>query len=229
MVPEAFTPFFLAAAGAGGAFIGLVFVALTIRREGAGAGEPHQYLAEATLLTFLNAFFVATLALIPGLNLGWVALGLGWLGVAIALQLGQRLLRWQRQGQQRPLPWHARLRVVSLSLVAGALYAVEGLLGSWLLLRPGSVGAFRALALIVVGIYWLGIVRAWTLLGDPQHGWSGWLNPLQRPAAGSLAAPSRAGHAPSGAQPARVSSRPRRLVAAPRGPVPPPDGGGEGR
>jgi hypothetical protein len=25
----------------------------------------------------------------------------------------------------------------------------------------------------------LGIVRAWTLRGDPQHSWSGWLNPLQ--------------------------------------------------
>jgi hypothetical protein len=23
------------------------------------------------------------------------------------------------------------------------------------------------------------MLRAWTLLGDPQHGWSGWFNPLQ--------------------------------------------------
>jgi hypothetical protein len=35
------------------------------------------------------------------------------------------------------------------------------------------------LAAIVISIYTLGMLRAWTLLGDPQHGWSGWLNPLQ--------------------------------------------------
>jgi hypothetical protein len=37
----------------------------------------------------------------------------------------------------------------------------------------------RWLAAIVIIIYTLGMLRAWTLLGDPQHGWSGWLNPLQ--------------------------------------------------
>ena len=32
---------------------------------------------------------------------------------------------------------------------------------------------------IIIGLYALGMLRAWTLLGDPQHGWSGWVNPLQ--------------------------------------------------
>jgi hypothetical protein len=35
----------------------------------------------------------------------------------------------------------------------------------------------RWLAAIVIGIYALGMLRAWTLCGDPQHGWSGWLKP----------------------------------------------------
>jgi hypothetical protein len=36
---------------------------------------------------------------------------------------------------------------------------------------------FRGLALVIIGLYALAMLRAWTLLGDPQHGWSGWLNP----------------------------------------------------
>jgi hypothetical protein len=35
------------------------------------------------------------------------------------------------------------------------------------------------LAVTIIGLYALGIVRAWTLLGNPRHGWSGLINPLQ--------------------------------------------------
>ena len=59
------------------------------------------------------------------------------------------------------------------------MYAIEGLLGLRLILRPADVEAYRWLAVIIIALYGLGILRAWTLLGDPQHGWSGWLNPLQ--------------------------------------------------
>jgi hypothetical protein len=37
----------------------------------------------------------------------------------------------------------------------------------------GIVGA------IIISLYALGMLRTWALLGDPQHGWSGWPNPLQ--------------------------------------------------
>ena len=59
------------------------------------------------------------------------------------------------------------------------VYAIEGLFGVRLILEPGSTSAIRGLALVIIGLYALAILRAWTLLGDPQHGWSGWLNPLQ--------------------------------------------------
>ena len=72
-----------------------------------------------------------------------------------------------------------RLRVVSLSVFATLLYAIEGLLGLRLILRPHDEDGLRWLAVIVICIYTLGMLRAWIFLGDPQHGWSGWVNPLQ--------------------------------------------------
>ena len=61
MAPESFETFFLATAGAGGAFVGLLFVAISIGPQRtfdprAVAGMQHQRLAEATLLTLFNGF-----------------------------------------------------------------------------------------------------------------------------------------------------------------------------
>ena len=78
MAPEGFGEFFLASAGTGGAFVGLLFVAISIgpqRTFGNPAmAAPRQHLAEATFLTLTNGFVVSSLALIPTINVGWVAL-----------------------------------------------------------------------------------------------------------------------------------------------------------
>ncbi len=65
------------------------------------------------------------------------------------------------------------------SLIAAVVFAIESVVGLRLILRPADVDAYRWLGAIIIGLYALGMLRAWTLLGDPQHGWSGWLNPLQ--------------------------------------------------
>lgn len=184
MAPEGFGEFFLASAGAGGAFVGLLFVAISIGPqrtfgEPAAMGAPRQHLAEATFLTLANGFVVSSIALIPTINVGWVALGGGMWGVATAVFLGWRFGRFHRHGAARRAAWLHLLRVVGPSLAAAAVYTIEGLLGLRLILRPSDAAAFGWLAAIVVALYGLGIARAWTLLGDPQHGWSGWLNPLQ--------------------------------------------------
>jgi hypothetical protein len=184
MVPESFETFFLATAGAGGAFVGLLFIAVSIVPQRtfdphAVTGVQHQRLAEATFLTLFNGFAVSCVALIPGVDVGWIALVLGGVAVLIAVQLVGFLARSHRHVVSGRPPWLHRLRVVSLSLVATLLYAIEGLVGLRLILLPEDVDALRWLAAIVISIYTLGMLRAWTLLGDPQHGWSGWLNPLR--------------------------------------------------
>jgi hypothetical protein len=59
------------------------------------------------------------------------------------------------------------------------VFAIEALLGLLFVLQPTDADVLRGLAFVIVCIYVVGILRAWTLLGDPQYGWSGWLNPLQ--------------------------------------------------
>jgi hypothetical protein len=184
MMPEGFTEFFLASAGTGGAFVGLLFVAISIgpqRTFGdvAGMGAPRQHLAEATFLTLLNGFVVSSLALIPGITVGWVAFVLGIAGILLALHLIWLFARFHRHGAARYPPWKDLVRVVSLSFIATVVFAIESLVGLRLILRPTDVDAYRWLSAIIIGLYALGMLRAWTLLGDPQHGWSGWLNPLQ--------------------------------------------------
>jgi hypothetical protein len=172
MVPGSFETFFLATAGAGAAFVGLLFIAISISPQ-------HQRLAEATLLSLFNGFVVSCVGLIPEVNIGWIALVLGTAGALIATQLVGFLARSHRHVVSRRPPWLHRLRVVSLSVIATFLYAIEALLGLQLILRPHDEDGVRWLAVIVISIYTLGMLRAWTLLGDPQYGWSGWLNPLQ--------------------------------------------------
>src|ERR671913_559376 len=101
MAPEGFTEFFLASAGAGGAFVGLLFVAISIGPQRtfdprAVAGMQHQRLAEATLLTLFNGFVLSCVALVPGIDVGWIALALGAAGALIAAQLVGFLARSHR-------------------------------------------------------------------------------------------------------------------------------------
>jgi hypothetical protein len=184
MAPEGFTEFFLASAGTGGAFVGLLFVAIAIspqRTFGHSdvASASRQHLAEATFLTLINGFVVSSIALIPGIIVGWVALVPGIVGVLTALHLAWLFARFHRHGTARYPPWRDLLRVISLSFIATVVFAIESLVGLRLILRPTDEDAFRWLGAVIIGLYALGMLRAWTLLGDPQHGWSGWLNPLQ--------------------------------------------------
>jgi len=197
MAPEGFAEFFLASAGTGGAFVGLLFVAISIgpqRTFGDPAmAAPRQHLAEATFLALANGFVVSSLALIPTINVGWVAIICGLWGTAAAAFLAWRFAQFHRHGATRHAPWRHLLRVASLSLVATVIYVSESLLGLRLIVDPADEVAFGWLAVIIIGIYALGIARAWTLLGDPQYGWSGWLNPLQdMPARGEADGPKDA-------------------------------------
>jgi hypothetical protein len=104
---------------------------------------------------------------------------LGIAGILLALHLIWLFARFHRHGAARYPPWKDLVRVVSLSFIATVVFAIESLVGLRLILRPTDVDAYRWLSAIIIGLYALGMLRAWTLLGDPQHGWSGWLNPLQ--------------------------------------------------
>jgi hypothetical protein len=63
--------------------------------------------------------------------------------------------------------------------VSLALYGFELYYGVLLLYAPSQPDPIFILAGLLVGVYGLGIVRAWELLGARRYGLLGWLNPLR--------------------------------------------------
>jgi hypothetical protein len=184
MAPADFTEFFLASAGTGGAFVGLLFVAISIApqrtfEDDSGMSAPRQHLAEGTFLTLINGFVVSSTALVPTVNVGWFALALGLWGAVAAARLGAVIARFHQHDSAHRAPWRHLLRVAGVTYLAVGVYLFEALLGLRLLLEPADEAAYGRLAVTIIGLYALGIARAWTLLGNPRHGWSGLLNPLQ--------------------------------------------------
>ncbi len=184
MAPADFTEFFLASAGTGGAFVGLLFVAISIAPQRTfdddnGMSAPRQHLAEATFLTLVNGFVISSIALIPTVNVGWFVLALGVWGAVAATRLGGVIARLHQHGGPHHAPWRHLLRVAGVTYFAVAVYVFEALLGARLILEPADEAAYGRLAVTIIGLYALGIARAWTLLGNPIHGWSGLINPLQ--------------------------------------------------
>jgi hypothetical protein len=184
MAPQDFAEFFLASAGTGGAFVGLLFVAISIApqrtfEDVTGMSAPRQHLAEATFLTLINGFVVSSIALVPTVNVGWFVLALGMLGVVAAAHLGLVIARFHQHGGAHHAPWRHLVRVAGVTCLAVVVYLFETLLGVRLILDPANEVIYGWLAVTIIGLYALGIVRAWTLLGNPRHGWSGLINPLQ--------------------------------------------------
>jgi hypothetical protein len=184
VVPSTFETFFLASAGAGGTLIGLLFVALSIhpqRTFGASglAAAQQQRLAEATLLTLINGFVISSVALLPRINAGGVAVVLGGVGFITAAVVSLRVAGLHQHRASRLANLRHWPRVVLLGALATALYTGQVVIGLHLLREPDDASPFLWLGLVMISLYGVGVVRAWTLLGNPQHGWSGWLNPLQ--------------------------------------------------
>lgn len=182
MVPTDFANYFLATAGAGAALIGLLFVAISINPErtfGRDAHPVRQRVASGAFTALVNAFFISTSALIPHTNVGYVTLIMGGIGLLNSLrQGGEFLFGYWRESLAVRLPWPVALRALAFVVVSLILYGYEVVLAVQLLIQPDAVDFVYTLAGILLGIYGLGLVRAWELLGAPRSSLIGWFNPL---------------------------------------------------
>lgn len=180
---SSFSDFFLATAGAGGALIGLLFVAISINPErtfGPDAPNERQSVAANAFTALIVAFFVSLAALLPDSNVGGISVVMAGLGILSSTRLGFQLARYhlRQRGQRTPL----LVRLVrALVMVVGsvAVYGAFALAGARVLLQPSDEPALNAVAILVIVCYGLGLFRAWELLGGPRQGISGWLNPLR--------------------------------------------------
>lgn len=174
MVPSAFTNFFIASAGAGGALIGLLFVAVSIAPENtimASAPVERQASAGSAFTSLINAFFISLGALIP-INLGEIIIVMSLLGFSSTALYSFNLLR--------NLKDRHNLVTRSLLLLAGlCIYGFEFYIALLLINHPNDSSPFYGLSSLLLATYGLGLVRAWQLLGAQRFSVLSWLNPLK--------------------------------------------------
>jgi hypothetical protein len=174
MVPQALINFFLASAGIGATLVGLIFVAVSIAPEHivqANAPIERQAMAASSFTALSNAFFISLGALIPG-NLGFMTLIMSAFGLSNSSILAWNLLKDRES-------WQNVVRRMVLILISFIIYGYEFYYGILIIRIPANVGNSYTLAGLLLGVYAVGLTRAWQLLGARRFGLSSWLSPLQ--------------------------------------------------
>ena len=174
MSPE-YASLFSTSANAGAALAGLLFLAVTVGSVptvGRRAPIERRTVAASSFIALVNAFFVSLGALIPGANFGSVALPVGLVSIITTFRIGQELAMGQRTAL-------ARLRRLALVGVATVVYAIEAWQGLQLLLKPDDRGPVSVIASMLLPIYFMGILRAWELVGAQRYGILAGLSPLR--------------------------------------------------
>lgn len=166
VIPQEYREFFTAAAGASGALIGLLFVAITVSPERARHTDTRtefRVRASTALLVFSNALSLSLAALIPQVSLGWWCLVscLGMLAFAFATTRS-----WIEENRRSPGAWRPLWLVCGLLLIVG----FEVWAGVRLVRDGSDLGAIRTLDYVVIADLLMGIARAWQLASMRETG-----------------------------------------------------------
>jgi hypothetical protein len=166
MVPATFNDFFLGVAGASGALVGLLFVAVSLDPERlVGPDAPlSQHLRASTALTaMLSSLVLSLIALIPDANLGWAALSVGGVGVLfVAATLRRMIGARDDEGSHRS----------SIGVLVGFLIVMvlELEAGIRLVASPHNSGPMSTVAGAIVASLAIGVNRSWDLVGAASSG-----------------------------------------------------------
>jgi hypothetical protein len=175
VVPPEFLNFFVAGTSAGAALVGLLFVAVSIAPEQMvtrRAPIERQAVAGSAFTALMNAFFISLVALIPHVNFGTFVVPFSLLSLLTSLVQAWHLLR-QRKSRM------SFLRRAFLVFFGLAVYGLELVYAVSLIISPAQIGYVYNMIFLLLGVFALGLVRAWELLGVHRYGFFGWLNPLQ--------------------------------------------------
>jgi hypothetical protein len=172
MLSPSFETFFAAMTAGGATLLGLVFVAVSIRRAThATQGRPAEaeVLADATLFAMADGFLVSAAAIHPMVNVGYVALAMCAFGLLWAIGAFAGLGRvWARNPS--PELRRYRFRVVAPNLLGMLLNATQAVVGVRLVTNPGDETSLGVLGGVILGYYGLCLLRAWALVGGSRFG-----------------------------------------------------------
>jgi hypothetical protein len=154
-----------AIAATAAALTGLLFVAMTVARQGPLGGSVviQQVRAAASILAFTNALAVSLFGLVPGNNAGYPAIVVAVIGIFFAAAGARSILSGR-------LPWRHLPRQVAFISLLLTIFGFELAAGIDLLLHPYSAGAAELVSDLLIALLLVGIARAWELVGDRDTG-----------------------------------------------------------
>jgi hypothetical protein len=174
MVPQEYYTFFMTAAGAGAALIGLLFVAISLaphRTVQPGAPVVSRVMASSTFTALFIGFFISLGAVLPHYSIGILTLVLSLVGAINSLSQAWLMLR--------PWPsWQNVVRRMWLTVLSLYLYIQTLVCAIQILIAPNQGYLVYYVGELLLGIYGLALLRAWELLGVQRTGLLAWLNPL---------------------------------------------------
>lgn len=216
MVSSAFSNFFLAATGAGAALIGLLFVAISVKpglTDSRATRLDVQVSISMAFTALVNGFFISFIALLPHIGIGDVAIFMGAVSGWSCLTSAYSLVKQERRspGWRSRGAWRRLARGLMLVVIGAIIYGWEIVMGLQAIQHPGDIGPVWTIANLVIGVFGLGLVRAWELLGARSgSGLIRWLSPLEASSESTPTAeePDRA-QSIAGAKPAGEAERQR--------------------
>lgn len=167
---EIYSSFFVASSAASAAFIGLLFVALTIANLDSGEERTRtrrDTLAGSAFIQLLDAFFVSTASLAGDLNIfAGVSVVMAGLGLWSHGRLIPRVIRSGNWARGAP----GRAQNIALPLTSILVYVLQLGSAASLFLTPTNPGLLRLAVLIAMGLYAGALARSWEIASKLRSG-----------------------------------------------------------
>jgi hypothetical protein len=166
MVPENYSDFFLAEAGASAALIGLLFVAMSVaseRVDGQRSAIVDQARASSALTALLLPLAISLVALLPGAHLSIPAVTVSFAGLLFVGATLRRYFSVQKGHRENP---RGLVGLLGFTAVVAVIFGY-GIVG---LIHPDSPDPTSAIAAATIASVLIGVDRAWALIGGRGRG-----------------------------------------------------------